>query len=104
MLSQTIIATDHGFLNSNKFMAKSVFVEALSSLADDSYQILNGKIYPADDATAEGIILGNYDVSTQDTQISVIHTAVVNTNRLPFGISEAAKAALTHIVFEDNKY
>ncbi len=104
MLTQEINASDHGFLSSNKFLATSVFVEAQSSLADDAYQILNGKIYPADDATAEGIVLGSYDVSFSDALISVINQAVVNTNRLPFGISAEAKTALTNIVFEDNKY
>jgi hypothetical protein len=104
MLTQGILATDHGFLNSNKFMATSVYVEAQSSLSDDNYLIENGKIYPADDATAEGIILGSYDVSSRDALISVINQAVVNTNRLPFGISDEAKAVLTNIIFEDNKY
>lgn len=96
--------SDSSYLNSPKFVAKSVFVEAGSSFADADGLIYDGRIYPSNDASAEGIVFGTYDVSIADAQIAVIHTGVINTNKMPEAISANAKTALVNIVFEDNKY
>lgn len=54
-----------------------------------------GTVYPANDATAEGIVYEDVDVSTGDMPGSVVLEGQVYENRLPVALSEAAKTALT---------
>lgn len=53
-----------------------------------------GTIYPANDATAEGIVYEDVDVTTGDMPGSVVLKGVVYENRLPAAINSAAKTAL----------
>ncbi len=54
-----------------------------------------GTIYPANDATAEGIVYEDVDVTTGDMPGSVVLSGTVYEDRLPVTIAEAAKTALT---------
>lgn len=53
-----------------------------------------GTIYPANDATAEGIVYEDVDVTTGDMPGSVVLRGTVYENRLPETLAEAAKTAL----------
>ncbi len=53
-----------------------------------------GTIYPANDATAEGIVYEDVDVTTGDMPGSVVLSGTVYEDRLPVTIAEAAKTAL----------
>lgn len=53
-----------------------------------------GSIYPANDATAEGIVYEDVDVSSGNMPGSVVLSGVVYENRLPAEIASAAKTAL----------
>lgn len=53
-----------------------------------------GTIYPANDATAEGIVYEDVDVSTGDMPGSVVLSGVVYEDRLPVALESAAKTAL----------
>lgn len=54
-----------------------------------------GTIYPANDATAEGIVYEDVDVTTGDMPGSVVLKGTVYEDRLPAAIATAAKTALT---------
>lgn len=54
-----------------------------------------GTVYPANDATAEGIVYEDVDVSSGDMPGSVVTRAEVYEDRLPVALAEAAKTALT---------
>lgn len=56
-----------------------------------------GTVYPADDATAIGIITENVDVTHGSKTASVMVAGRVLTDRIE--ISDEAKAALTDIIF-----
>ena len=53
-----------------------------------------GTVYPANDATAEGIVYEDVDVSSGNMPGSVVLSGVVYENRLPVAIATAAKTAL----------
>lgn len=54
-----------------------------------------GTVYPANDATAEGIVYEDVDVSTGDMPGSVVTKGEVYEDRLPVALAEEAKTALT---------
>ena len=54
-----------------------------------------GTVYPTNDATAEGIVYEDVDVSSGDMPGSVVTKAEVYEDRLPAALAEAAKTALT---------
>lgn len=54
-----------------------------------------GTVYPANDATAEGIVYEDVDVTTGNMPGSVVVKGVVYEDRLPVAIANAAKTALT---------
>ena len=54
-----------------------------------------GTVYPANDATAEGIVYEDIDVSSGDMPGSVVLSGTVYEDRLPVKPADAAKTALT---------
>lgn len=54
-----------------------------------------GTVYPANDATAEGIVYEDVDVTTGNMPGSVVVKGVVYEDRLPVALANAAKTALT---------
>lgn len=54
-----------------------------------------GTVYPANDATAEGIVYEDVDVTTGNMSGSVVVKGVVYEDRLPVALANAAKTALT---------
>lgn len=54
-----------------------------------------GTVYPANDATAVGIVYEDVDVSTGDMPGSVVTAGTVYEDRLPVTLAAAAKTALT---------
>ncbi len=54
-----------------------------------------GTVWPANDATAEGIVYEDVDVTTGDMPGSVVTFGAIYEDRLPVTIDAAAKTALT---------
>lgn len=54
-----------------------------------------GTVYPANDATAEGLVYEDVDVSTGDMPGSVVVAGRVYEDRLPAALDSAAKTSLT---------
>lgn len=62
--------------------------------ADGAKYVPMGTIYPANDATAVGIVYEDVDVSTGNVAGSVVLKGVVYEDRLPVALASAAKTAL----------
>ena len=58
-------------------------------------------VYPANDATAIGIVLDDVDVTETNQPVGVMVEGYVYESRLAETVSEEAKAALTEIKFEE---
>lgn len=65
-----------------------------TTASDGSKYVPMGTIYPANDATAEGIIYEDVDVTNGNMPGSVVLSGVVYTGRLPVAPATAAKTAL----------
>lgn len=63
--------------------------------SNGSKYVKMGTVYPANDATAEGIVYEDVDVTTGDMPGSVVTAGEVYEDRLPVTLDEAAKTALT---------
>lgn len=62
---------------------------------DGSKYVQMGTIWPSNDASAEGIVYEDIDVTTGDMPGSVVLAGRVYEDRLPAAIATAAKTALT---------
>ena len=68
-------------------------------LVDGRYIVKAGTIYPANDATAIGIVLNDYDVTDGDAVMAVAVRADVLLAKIPSVPASAAKSALKGIYF-----
>ena len=68
--------------------------------ADGSKYVPAGAIYPANDATAIGIVYEDVDVTTGDMPGSVVTKGIVYEDRLPVELASAAKTALQGLGFK----
>lgn len=77
-------------------VTKTTTVSATGVTADDyGYKIVPaGTIYPANDATAAGILFTDVDVTSGDHEGPLMVAGRVVTDRLPVAPAEAAKTAL----------
>ena len=71
----------------------------LAVLVDGRLIIPAGTIYPANNATAIGIVMHNYDVTSGDVNGAIILHGFIKTSALPAVPSATALAALTGIHF-----
>lgn len=60
-----------------------------------------GTVYPANDATAEGIVLHDIDLTHGDQPVGVMVEGYVYEARLPQTVTAEAKEALKEIKFEE---
>lgn len=61
---------------------------------DGAKYVKMGTVFPSNDASAEGIVYEDVDVTTGNMPGSVVTKGVVYTDRLPVEIDQAAKTAL----------
>lgn len=59
-----------------------------------------GTVYPANDATAVGIVYEDVDVTTGNMPGSVVTKGIVYEDRLPVAVASAAKTALEGLGFK----
>ena len=86
------------FLASEKFQSFTTLVPANSPLAVDGV-IKAGTIFPANGATAVGILLHDVDLKNGDNVGALIVAGYVLEDRLPVVVDAAAKTALKDIRF-----
>ena len=58
-----------------------------------------GTVYPANDNTAIGVIMNDYDVTNGDANVAVIIHGFIRTDKMPTAASAAAQGVLTQIAF-----
>ena len=89
------------FLASEKFQTFTVLVDAstVPAGADGKKVLKAGTIYPANDATAEGIIFADVNVDHGDEVASLIVAGFILEDRLPVAPDAAAVTALKDIRF-----
>lgn len=78
------------------FLASARY-QSFTYQADKSY--VAGDVYPANDATAVGIVLNNVTVDGTDQPVSVIVEGYILAARLTTAPSEEAKTAMTEIKY-----
>lgn len=71
----------------------------IATLVDGRYIVKAGTFYPANDATAIGVVLQDYDVTNGDANMAVVVHGFVNLAKLPAVPSANAKTALNMIKF-----
>lgn len=92
------------------FVGKQNKVEEINFLASAHYQNFTeqadksykaGEVYPANDATAKGIIFNDVTVTTETgpQPCSVMVEGYVLEDRLPVAVEDAAKTAMKEIKF-----
>lgn len=84
------------------YVAISQKIEKQNSLATDveGRKILKaGTIYPANDNTAIGVVMNEYDITDGDANVAIIIHGFVRTDKLPAEASAEARKALTQISF-----
>ncbi|WP_270745033.1 hypothetical protein [Lactococcus petauri] len=88
------------FLKSQKFLSFTKQVDSKTAGVKEGI-LPAGSIYPANDATAEGITVNDVDVSKGEQPLGVIVDGHILIERLPVKPSEAAQTAMREIKFYD---
>lgn len=94
------------FLASAHFVSLPMMIDADNALATvdevTGHKIIKaGTPVPANDATAQGILLDSVDLTEGAQMAPVLREAWVYTKRLPVAVDAAAKTAMTAIHFID---
>lgn len=94
-------AEDINFLASAKVVAFTEQISDAGVAADANGRkiVKAGTVWPANDATAKGLVYTDVDVTEGPQPGSVLREAWVIAERLPVALSDEAKAALTEIKF-----
>ena len=71
----------------------------LATLVDGRYVVKAGTIYPANNSTAIGVVLNDYDVTDGDAMMAVVIHGFIKTAALPAVPSADAIAAMKQITF-----
>ena len=73
--------------------------DAAATTVDGRKIIKAGTIYPANDATAKGVVWADYDVTDGDVSGALVIHGFVKTAAIPAAPSTEAKAALPMVAF-----
>lgn len=88
------------FLKSQKFLSFTKQVDSKTTGVKDGV-LPAGSIYPANDATAEGVTINDVDVSKGAQPVGVIVDGHILIERLPVKPSDAAQTAMCEVKFYD---
>lgn len=86
----------------NKYEAFPATVDNTSALVttvDGRKVVKAGTIYPANDATARGVVLRDVDVTDSAQNVTVIYEGTVNVSKLPAAPAAEAKKVLPRITW-----
>lgn len=99
--TQNILATNTHYVPFHHTVEKATAAGGIVVAKGGRLVVEAGTIYPANDATAQGVVLNQVDVTDGDAQIAVVLHGFVLTAKLPAEPSDAARAALPMIAFLD---
>jgi hypothetical protein len=96
---QILAIPDHYVAIGYKHEKATADVPGLAVLDTGRYIVKAGTIYPANDSTAIGIVLNDYDVTDGDAMLSVAIHGVIKTSALPAVPVANALAAMKQLSF-----
>ena len=94
-----LVFPDHYVAFGVKHAKGTAGTPGLSTLIDGRYIVKAGTIYPANDATAQGVVLNDVDVTNGDGNLAVVIHGFVALAKLPVVPAAAAISALKGISF-----
>lgn len=97
--THNILATNTHFVPFHHTVAKATAAGGIVVAKEGRLVVEAGTIYPANDDTAQGIVLNEVDVTDGDAQIAVVLHGFVLTEKLPEEPTDAARNALPMIAF-----
>lgn len=92
---QILVFPDHYVSVAHTFLKD----DAAATTVEGRKVIKAGTIYPANDATAKGVVWADYDVTDGDITGALIIHGFVKTAAIPAAASAEAKAALPMVAF-----
>ena len=92
---QILVFPDHYVSVAHTFLKD----DAAATAVDGRKVIKAGTIYPANDATAKGVVWADYDVTDGDVTGALIIHGFVKSAALPVAPSATAKTALPMVAF-----
>lgn len=99
--NKTAFESDPSFVSSHHHINRTrTITQAMGTAENGKTLVKAGTVFPANDATAEGIVYYTVDVTHGDQPGSVMVEGYVLENRLPAAVSAAAKTAMKEIKFE----
>lgn len=96
---QILAIPDHYVALGFKHAKATSVATGLATLVGGRYVVKAGTIYPANDATAIGVVLNDYDVTDGDAMMAVVIHGFIKTAVLPAVPSANAIAAMKQITF-----
>lgn len=96
---QILAIPDHYVALGFKHAKADANTPGLATLIDGRYVVKAGTIYPANDATAIGVVLNDYDVTDGDAMMAVVIHGFIKVAALPAVPSANAIGALKQITF-----
>lgn len=96
---QILAIPDHYVALGFKHAKANAVTPGLATLVDGRYVVKAGTIYPANDATAIGVVLNDYDVTDGDQMMAVVIHGFIKVAALPAVPAAAAISALKQITF-----
>lgn len=90
------------FVSSAHVISRTRTATRSMGTSEDGRTILKaGTIYPANNETAEGVVLNDIDLTNNDQPVAIMVEGYVYESRLPESVSEEAKEAMKEIKFEE---
>lgn len=96
---QILAIPDHYVALGFKHAKADANTPGLATLVDGRYVVKAGTIYPANNSTAIGVVLNDYDVTDGDAMMAVVIHGFIKTAALPAVPSTDAIAAMKQITF-----
>ena len=96
---QILAIPDHYVALAHKHVRATADEPGLAVLQEGRYIVKAGTIYPANDATAVGVVLNDYDVTDGDQMMAVVTHGFIKQAALPAAPSAEAEEALKLVQF-----
>ena len=96
---QILAIPDHYVALGQKHALANAGTPGLAVLEGTRYIVKAGTIWPANDATAKGVVLNDYDVTEGDEMMAVVIHGFIKLDGLPAVPDAAAITALKQIEF-----
>lgn len=92
-----ILAVPDHYVAIARTAAKATAAEGMVVSENGRFIIKAGTVYPANNETAIGLVLQDYDVTDSDASMAIVIHGFVRTDRLPKRLSIEAKSVLPQI-------